>query len=420
MTEHTRTMTLPDEGRPWEEIERSLIEAKRHDYSWRDGRLPLYVYYHDAALAKVSQRAFNLYFSENALGRRAFPSLVRLEREIVSMALALFNAGAAAGGTFTSGGTESQFLAVMAARNQALAARPGLRRPNIVVARSCHPSIDKAAHALGVEVRRVAIGADFRADPAAMAAAIDASTIMLVASAPGYTHGVFDPIADLGALAQARGLWLHVDACLGGFLAPFARREGYPIPDFDFSVAGVASLAADIHKYGFSAKGASVLLLREAALARFHRFEHRDWPRGLYASDTFLGSRHGGPVASAWAVMHYLGEAGYRRIAREIMTAKERLAAGIEALPGLEVIRPSELCMLLYRSGDPALDTNALAEAMSRRGWFVGRSVEPEAIHFALNPVHHPAIDGYLRDLAAACREVRASGRIGTLDESTY
>src|SRR5690606_15055555 len=117
--------------------------------------------------------------------------------------------------------------------------------------------------------------------------------------------------------------------------------EGYPIPDFDFSVAGVASLAADIHKYGFSAKGASVLLLREAALARFHRFEHRDWPRGLYASDTFLGSRPGGPVASAWAVMHYLGEAGYRRIAREIMTAKERLAAGIEALPGLEVIRPS-------------------------------------------------------------------------------
>jgi sphinganine-1-phosphate aldolase len=413
-------VVLPGEGRPWEEIRRSLIEAKQRDYSWRDGRLPLYVYYDDEELLEVSREAFNLYFSENALGRKAFPSLVQLEADIVSMALKLFNAGDEAGGTFTSGGTESQLLAVKAARNRALAERPGLARANVVVPQSCHPSIDKAAHYLGLEVRRVPICDAFRADPAAIAETIDDSTIMLVASAPGYTHGVFDPVAELGALAAARGLWLHVDACLGGFLAPFARMEGCPIPAFDFSVPGVTSLAADIHKYGFSAKGASVLLLRRETLRRFQQFEHRNWPRGVYATDTFLGSRPGGPVASAWAVMNYLGEAGYRRIARRIMDAKQRLMAGIEAIPGLEVIQPSEFSMLLYRSRDAALDTNAIAEGMGARGWFMGRSVEPEAIHFAINPVHAPVIDRYLADLGAVSLEVRESGRVGALDESTY
>lgn len=411
---------LPRTGRSWSEIKSSLVEAKSKDYGWREGRLPLYVYYNDEELLRVSKEAYNLYFSENALGRRAFPSLVQLEDDVVSMALSLFRAPSTASGTFTSGGTESQFLAVKAARNKAKADSPKLRSPNIVVPRTCHPSIDKAAHYLGLEVVRVPVTKDFRADVAAISKAINGETIMLVASAPGYTHGVFDPIDRLAALAEEKKIWLHVDACLGGFLAPFARLEGYPIPDFDFSLPGVASLSADIHKYGFSAKGASVLLLRDAQLRRYQRFEFRDWPRGVYATDTFLGSRAGGAAASAWAVMNYLGEEGYRRIARRIMDTKEQLAAGINALPGLEVIQPSELCMLLYRSYDADLDINAVAEGMVKRGWFVGRSIEPEAIHFAINPVHSPILDGYLRDLRKAVQDAKEQRLVGKVDEHTY
>lgn len=411
---------LPKTGSAWQDVKQSLIEAKQDDYSWRDGRLPLYVYYEDEELLTVSKEAFNLFFSENALGRKAFPSLVRLEGDIVSMALNLFRAGEDATGTFTSGGTESQFLAVKAARNKARSEGCALSEPNIVVPRTCHPSISKAAHYLGLKVIRVPVTEDFRADLDATAKAITDETIMLVASAPGYTHGVFDPVAQLGELAEEHGLWLHVDACLGGFLAPFAKLEGYPIPDFDFSLPGVTSLAADLHKYGFSAKGASVLLLCDKRLQTCQRFEFRDWPRGVYATDTFLGSRAGGPAASAWAVMNYLGEAGYRRIARRIMETKERLIAGIEAIPGLEVLRPSELCMLLYRSCDPELDTNAVADGMSRRGWFVGRSLEPEAIHFAINPVHAPVVERYLEDLTEVAFESREAGLVGTLDEQTY
>ena len=336
------------------------------------------------------------------------------------MTLELFGGGPRAVGTFTSGGTESQFLALKAARNKARAERPRLSEPKVVVARTCHPSISKAAHYLGLEVVRVPVLENFRADIDAMRRAVDDKTIMLVGSAPGYTHGVFDPITELGQLALNRGLWLHIDACLGGFLAPFARMEGYPIPAFDFKVPGVTSLAADLHKYGFSAKGASVLLLEDAALQPYQRYEFRDWPRGLYRTDTFLGSRPGGPAASAWSVMNYLGEAGYRRLARKIMETKERLIAGIERIAGLEVVRPSELCMLLYRSRDAGLDINAVAEGMSALGWFVGRCLDPLAIHFAINPVHTPIIDDYLQDLGDVTQDVRRTGRVGRVNEHTY
>jgi len=244
--------------------------------------------------------------------------------------------------------------------------------------------------------------------------------VMLAGSAPGYTHGVFDPIPELGALALERGLWLHVDACWGGFLSPFARDIGYPVPDFDFAVPGVTSLSADIHKYGMAAKGASLFLLRDAALKQHQAFRMDRWPRGVYATDTFMGTRPGGAVASAWAVMHHLGREGYRRVAKITMETRDAITRGVAAIPGLEVVRPQESSIVLYRSNDAALDINAVADALAARGWFVGRAVNPVAIHLALNPVHARGVETYLADLAAAVAEARARGTAGTLDRATY
>lgn len=413
-------MSFPETGSSWTGLRAELAERKERDYDWRSGRVPLYVYYEDEALLQVAREAYDLYFSENALGRKAFPSVAALERDVVDMALSLFRAPPGADGSFTSGGTESLFLAIKTARDQALSLRQMAGRPAIVIPQTCHATVNKAAHYLGVDVVRVPVRADYRADLAAMEAAIDDRTIMLFGSAPGYPQGVYDPIPELGRMAQAHGLWLHVDACLGGFLAPFVREIGYPVPDFDLSVPGVSSLSADLHKYGFAAKGASVVLYGDGAAKEFQRFEFRDWPRGLYATETFLGTRPGGAIASAWAVLRYLGRTGYRRIARTIMETKDRLVAGIEAIRGLEVVRPSDLCILLFRSIEPGLDINAVAENMERRGWFVGRSLEPMALHLALNPVHAAAVDAYLSDLAEAVAEARVSGQVGRVDEHTY
>lgn len=232
----------------------------------------------------------------------------------------------------------------------------------------------------------------------------------------GAMQGAGTPTGDEGEAP-----WIvAVDACIGGFLTLFAAALGHPVPTCDFRAHGVTSLSADIHKYGMAAKGASVLLLRDAALKRHHGFEFDGWPRGVYATETFSGSRPAGAIAAAWAVMRHLGHAGYVENARIILDTWSTLAAGIAAIPGLEVIRPAELCMLLYRSTDPALDLDALAERLGVRGWFVGRNVKPKAIHLALNTVHASSADACLADLRAAVAEVRDAGLRGTADLRTY
>jgi glutamate/tyrosine decarboxylase-like PLP-dependent enzyme len=382
--------------------------------------VPLYVYHDTDELLAVSREAYNLYFSENALGRRAFPSLARMEDEIIQMSLSLFQAPQDAGGSFTSGGTESLFMALKTARDYFRATRRSHDRPNVVIPRTAHPAFDKAAHYLDINVVRTDIGTDLRADLEALNGAINDHTMLIAGSAPCYPYGVFDPISELAELAVQRQIWFHVDACLGGFLAPFARDEGYPIPEFDLSIPGVTSLSADLHKFGFSARGASVLLMSSARMKAYQRFEFDNWPRGSYSTETFLGSRPGGAIASAWAVMQYLGRDGYRRLARKTMDAKQRLVVGIEQIGGLEVLRPSELSVVLYKSVDNGVDIDAVAEELGRAGWFVGRSREPRALHLALNAVHAPGIDKYLGDLYRAVQRIRVSGRIGERDDMTY
>lgn len=404
---------FPATGAAWPELEAHLTAAKQDDIDWRGGKLAVYTYYRDESLLQVAQDAYRLYFNENALGKRAFPSLAQLENELVQMGLDLFQAPPGAGGSFTSGGTESIFLAMCAARN----AKPVKGRPKLVCCETLHATFNKAAMFLGLDVVRTPMTSDFRADPAAIAAAIDENTVAIAASAPGYSHGVFDPIAELGQIAQRHGIWFHVDACIGGFLNPFWPEA---VPAFDLSVPGVTSLSADLHKYGYTAKGASLLLLRDAALKRHHSFDFDGWPRGAYATETFSGSRPAGAIAAAWAVLHHLGAEGYRANARITLDAKNRLIAGIEAIPGLEVVRPSELCMLLYRSTDPALDLDALAERLGTRGWFVGRNMKPKAIHLALNTVHANSAEAYLEDLKASVEEVRSQALRGKEDARTY
>jgi sphinganine-1-phosphate aldolase len=273
--------------------------------------------------------------------------------------------------------------------------------------------VNKAAHYLGLTVRRVPVGPDFRADVAAMAAAITPRTVLLYGSAPTYSLGVVDPIGALGDLARARDLWLHVDACVGGILGPFVRALGHPVPEFGLAVPGVTSISADLHKSGYTAKGASVVLFRTAAHQAAGRYDFDDWPTGLYRVDTFTGTRPGGAIAAAWAVMRFLGEAGYRRIAATVMEAKARLVAGLAGLDrGLHVWGAPELWAVGFGSAED--DIFAVADRMTARGWSVGRIREPRGIHLMLTPVHAPIVDEYLGDLGRSVDEARGLGRPST------
>ncbi|MBM3645884.1 MAG: aspartate aminotransferase family protein [Alphaproteobacteria bacterium] len=405
-------MKLPETGRSWADIDADLSAAKARDFSWRDGRVALYYYYLDDELAEVQKRAYTAFWTENNLGKKAFPSLAKLETDVIDCALGIMNAPKDAAGTFTSGGSESIFLAVQTARDWAKAVK-GIDKPNFVVPRTAHPAFSRAGHALGVEVRRVPTTRnDFKADVAAISGKVDDNTVGLVGSAPCYPYGVFDPIRQLGLLAIAKGLWLHVDACVGGFLSPWAKRLGQPIPDWDFSVPGVTSISADLHKHGMAPKGASVFLLRAADLKEKHQtFDFRDWERGQYLAYTMQGTRPGGAVAAAWAVLNYLGDEGYLRCARLILETKQALVAGIGRIPGLSVLEPSELGIFVTRASDPKLDIGAVCDAMTAKGWFMGRQAEPAGIHMHINPGHAPIVERYLADLAEAVATVRGKGR---------
>ena len=397
-------MELPKRGCTREDVAAALRDARAGDVAWRDGRVWSLVYDAGEDVAAVAREAYLAFFAENGLGRLAFPSLARFEREVVEMMAGLLGAEAA-WGAMTSGGSESILLAVKTARDRAQAEHPAPGPPEMVLPLTAHPAFDKAAQYFGVRAVRTPVGPDFRADVAAMRAVMTDRTVLLVGSAPPWPHGVIDPIPAIAALAHERGLSMHVDACLGGCFLPFLRRLGRPVPPFDFTLEGVTSMSADLHKYGFAAKGASVVLYRDEAAWRHQPFTV-DWPGGRYVSPSMAGTRPGGAIAAAWAVMQYLGEAGYLKLVERAMRATDALIAGIQGIAGLRVLGRPDMSVFAYAAD--GLDVVALGEALTERGWYVNRMPDPPSIHLKVDPMHERVVAAYLADLKEVVRRVRA------------
>ncbi len=405
-------MTFPETGQPADRIAALMDEMKAHDAKWREGRVPLYVFGATPGVAEVGRDAFMAFFTENALGaKRAFGSLKRMEEEVVAMALDLFHGPEGAAGNMTSGGTESIVMAVKACRDHARATRANpTHRGNLVLPVTAHPAFDKGASLMDLEIRRVPVAPDLRADPAAMEAAIDADTIMIVGSTPCFPYGVVDPIPALSDLALRRNVWLHVDACVGGYFAPFAKALGRPIPDFDFANPGVLSLSADLHKFGFCPKPASTVFFRTAELHARQALDLDVWPNGRFVTNTLVGTRPGGGVAAAWAVLNFLGRSGYMQIAERMLAMRDAYVAGIEAIPGMQVYGKPDLSILAF--GHPGKDADSIAAAMTKRNWVPGMVRTPPGLHLMMSLLHEPAREPYLADLRAAVAEAEpAKGR---------
>jgi glutamate/tyrosine decarboxylase-like PLP-dependent enzyme len=402
-------MSLPERGAPAEEVLAALDARRAADVRWREGRALTLVYSAGSEVQAVAEEAYRRYSAENALNTAAFPSLRAIQQEVVDVVAGWLHGGPDAAGAMTSGGTESILLAVLAARERGGAER-GVARPNLVVPTSAHAAFEKAAHYFSVESRRVDVGSDWRADVAAMAAAVDEDTVLVVGSAPQYPQGVIDPIADIAALAAARDISCHVDACMGGVTLPYLARLGLPIPAFDFVVDGVTSVSVDLHKYGYTAKGASVIVHRTKALRRYQTFTTQRWLGGVYGSSGVLGTRSGGAMAAAWAVLHHLGDDGYLRLAAGARRATEELAAGIHARPELVLRAEPEVTLLAFGAAEPdRLDIFAVADALWRRGWYLDRQGPPDSLHCTVNALHEGRIPALLTDLDAALEEVADS-----------
>jgi sphinganine-1-phosphate aldolase len=393
-------LSLPEQGLAWAEIEQELKARAAHDVNWREGKSAIYVFNAGDDVGAVKKAAYAMFSEENGLGPAAFPSLAQMEREVVEFGLSLLNAPKDAAGAMTSGGTDSILMAVKAARDYARA--QGRAGPfNIVTPYSAHPAFHKAGMLMDLEVRRTPLK-DYLADPAEIEAAMDADTIMIVGSAPCFPYGLIDPITELGALADRKGAWLHVDACVGGYLAPFVRMNGVDLPAFDFSVAGVSSISGDLHKYGYASKGASTVFFRSEALKAHMPFDAGPWPLGRMMTPTLAGTRPGGAIAAAWAVMRFLGVAGYRAKQAMVSEARARIEAEVKRL-GFEVLGQPQLGIVAFTH--PEADVFALLGRLHQRGWITGALLEPKALHLMLTPVHLEAGARYLEDLETALKE---------------
>ncbi|MCG8400067.1 MAG: aspartate aminotransferase family protein [Firmicutes bacterium] len=395
---------LPVAGTPGEQLLQEMGALRAKDANWKDGRTWSLVYYPGDELYEFLKRAYTMFFSENGLNPGAFPSLRKFETEVVAMTAGMLGAGPEAAGAVTSCGTESIMMALKTYRDKARAERPGVTHPEIVVPETAHPAFYKAAHFLDLKVVRIPVGSDFRADVKATRSAVTENAILIVGSAPSYPQGVIDPVEELAALAREKGVGCHVDACLGGFMLPFIRKLGYPVASFDFSVPGVTSMSADVHKYGFAAKGASTVIFRDRELRKHMFYVFTEWSGGVYAHPTMTGTRPGGSFAAAWAVMKHLGEEGYMEIARRVMQTTGKLLDGVNAVPGLYVLGKPDMSVFSFTSDQ--FDIYALADAMEARGWHMDRQMRPACLHLMVALTHERIVRRFLDDLKECARVV--------------
>ncbi len=401
-------MPLNQTGRPIDDVIADLRAKQAGDARWREGRTFGLVFDGGPEVHEVAERAAQLFLHENALNTKAFPSLGELQAEVVRWTADLLHGPSGAAGFMTSGGTESILCAVLAARERGRKER-GITQPHMVVQESAHAAFHKAAHLFGIELTKTPVKADWTADVEAMAAAITPDTVLLVGSAPQFPQGVVDDIPAIAALAQAAGANCHADACMGGFVLPFAEMLGRPTPPWDFRVEGVSSISADVHKLGYAPKGASVVLYRDRDLRAHQTFVFDGWLGGFYASPNLQGSRPGLPMAAAWAVMSHLGVDGYLRLTDATLRCADRLRAAIRATPGLRVLG-DDAYHLVAMASDPAaahpIDVFALGDALARRGWLHDRQGPPDSLHATVSAGNARVMDLYLAEFEDSVAEV--------------
>ncbi len=403
---------FPEKGKSPEEILSELKEISKNDFDPHSKRMWGHIYYAgQRELVELARKAYLMFMDKTMLDFTTFPSLLKMENDLVGMAATLLNGDENVVGSFTYGGTESIMLALKAAREKFRKEKGNDVTPEMIIPATGHPAFWKSAEYLGFRVLRARLNNELRVDVDHVSELMGKNTAIIVGSAPNYPFGVVDDIGALSQLAVDSGVWLHVDACLGGFSLPFFRSLGEKVPDFDFSLEGVSSISADFHKYGFSPRGASVVLYRNAKLREGQIFVMASWPGYPLVNTAVLSTRSAGTLAAAWAVMTYLGKDGYTKLAEKMLYAKRKLIDGLSGL-GLELIGKPEGPILAFTSDD--VNLFEVSSIMAEKGWYVQSQPGskhlgfPRSLHFSVNPGHADVVDIFMEDMREA---VERAGR---------
>lgn len=371
------------------------------------------IYMHDEQHEAVIQEAYKLYMHINTLHADVFPSGRKFESEIVAMTAHMMNGDVVNGkhcGCVTSGGTESILMAIKAYRDWAREEK-GITRPEIVAPVTAHAAFDKGCHYFGVKLRSVPVSMDtMTVDVRDIERACNRNTILIVGSAPQFPHGIVDPIPQLAEIAKRRKIGLHVDCCLGGFFAPFAKKLGVDVCDFDFSVDGVTSISADTHKYGMAPKGSSVLLFSDRNIRKHMYYVAPRWTGGIYATPTMGGSKPGALLATCWASMIRVGEQGYMEATRSMLDTAMEIKHRIRAeIPELKVLGDPKLMVIAFASAHKDVDVFAVGDQMSKRGWNLNSLQYPSSVHICITNRTIGCTDKFISDLKDAVADLLAN-----------
>ncbi|RPJ26839.1 MAG: aminotransferase class V-fold PLP-dependent enzyme [Chloroflexi bacterium] len=399
---------IPDIGRDRIEILHEMEAMRTHEEAhWKDGFVSGAVYHGDEEHIDFLNQVYALNSQSNPLHADVWPSATKFEAEIVAMtADMLGGSDQEIHGTVSSGGTESILLAMKAYRDRAREQK-GITKPEMILPITAHAAFDKASQYFNIKPVHIPFDANYRADVEAAKRAITSNTIVIVGSAPSFPHGAIDPIEELSELARQYGIGFHTDACLGGFVLPWAGGLGYAVPPFDFRLPGVTSISADTHKYGYAAKGTSVILYRGRELLHYQYYTTSEWPGGLYFSPTFAGSRPGALSAACWAALTSIGAQGYTTATKKILETAEVIKNGIRQIPELHLLG-DPLFVIPFASD--SLDIYKVLEEMTRRKWSLNGLHKPSCVHLCVTLRHtQPGIaERFLQDLRAAVAHVKA------------
>jgi len=396
---------IPNEGLPSEKVMEILEFWRNKEEGYRTGKAfgGIYTDYED--VEELEKKALALYCDSNGLYPTTFPGLRKVEAEVVRMACNLMHGNAETCGTMTSGGTESILCAMKTYRDRG-AAEFGVTKPEIIIPESAHAAFIKGAHYFGYKLVYAKIRDDWRVDLDDVRRLVNANTVMVVGSAPSFPHGVIDDIEALGDILKDHPqAGLHVDACLGGFILPWLQQLGHLKKDFDFAIPRVTSISADLHKYGFAPKGASVVLYKNNSYRKHQYFSYLGWSGGLYCSPALQGSRAGGPMAGAWAVFVHMGKKGFHESASHYHAAFTTILSGVNSIDGLHSIGTPDACTIAYSSDD--LDIYKVADAMLKRGWTVNRLQKPRCIQLQVGSRRNFDAQGYVDALRESVVDVR-------------
>lgn len=407
----TRYQNLPSTGMGKEELNSELkkLNAMGDGEDWQSGKVSGAIYHGGKEMGELLSSAYSLFSLSNPLHPDIFPGVRKMEAEVVQMVLNMFHAPINGGGTTTSGGTESILMACKAARDRGKIVK-GIKYPEMIVPITVHAAFDKAAAYFGIVLHHVKVDPiTYQVDLSSVERLINKNTVLLAGSAPNFPHGVIDDISSLSALGLRNDIPVHVDACLGSFLMPFLEKAGFEAPLFDFRLPGVTSISCDTHKYGFAPKGSSVVMYRDKALRKFQYFVSTEWPGGVYASPSIAGSRPGAIIAGCWTAMMNMGESGYTESCREIVGARAKIQARIEAeIPELRIIGRPLVSVVAFDS--PTINIYAVGDKMSKLGWHLNGLQNPPALHIACTKLTVNAVDSLISDLKTCVAEVIKAG----------